>query len=162
MKLYLHSLIRLYGFFFCVDVLGPLASFLSVLIWNSVSYIQLVGLLWRRISQGRYIHSTTQTQMKGGNPCLEWDSNPRYHCLRRKKIFCALTARHCSHAFRVMVLIKYKDNFMFCLIQFSKPEEKETTIKSVSSLEDTNTSFSINACFLFNIVNIFRNLRWVL
>jgi hypothetical protein len=66
-----------------------------------------------------------------------------------------------QNAFRAIALIKHMGNFIFYLTQFSKPEE-ETIIKFVSSLEDSSTNYNINVCFLFNIVSLFRNLRWVL
>jgi hypothetical protein len=48
---------------------------------------------WSAVSQGRYVHRTTETQNKCRHPCLKWDSSPRFQCLNRLRQFMRLTAR---------------------------------------------------------------------
>jgi hypothetical protein len=57
---------------------------------------QLVGLLGRGISlsQGRYLHRTTQTQNKRTHPCLKWDSEPTIPVFERAKKCYALDSAY--------------------------------------------------------------------
>jgi hypothetical protein len=67
-------------------------------------YTQLVGLLGRGIgtSQGLYLHKAQRKHRIRVNthrhPCLEWDSNPRSHCLRGRRQFMPQTTQLLSSA----------------------------------------------------------------
>jgi hypothetical protein len=64
---------------------------LGLCVTVSLSCRQSVGLLGRgtSLSQGRYLHRTTQTQTS----CLEWNSKSRNHCLSGRRRFMPWTPR---------------------------------------------------------------------
>jgi hypothetical protein len=90
-------------FFFCLDDLGPLACFLSELIWNYGSYRQSVGLrLLRRVispSQCRYLHKTAQTQKKRRQTDIQVSCRIRTHdssLWAGERISCLRPCGHCD------------------------------------------------------------------
>jgi hypothetical protein len=95
------------SFFFFCSCYSHLELKASVKLSASLQLLNLresVGLLGREISpsQGRYL---IQTQNKRRHPCLEWDSNPRYHCSRGRRYFMPQIARLLWPALQILVKV---------------------------------------------------------
>jgi hypothetical protein len=118
------------------------------------------------LTQGRYLHITTQTQRKADrHPCLEWDSKSRSHCLSGRRYFMPYTARPpCS-----LILI-HKDpkigRSLFSRKQYLKKQTSPYIRANVANiLCETGTEFPMRFCYTYGNGEIkaseLCNLQWL-
>jgi hypothetical protein len=86
-----------YAFYRCLSIYGSTALvdigpfFFIFFFFHFLIYRQSVGFFGRVISptQGYYLHTEQDKHRKNAHrhPCLEWNSNPRFQCPRRRRCF---------------------------------------------------------------------------